>query len=164
MFGWISALTADCLMSQNNKLKPRHGTEVPLEEWQNETTWFRTIHIDPSGPLHPPNNANLRCLLVIDAFSRFLMVYPFTNTGSQATNSAVEKWIHSFGIPQSIVHDRGTASIDTEFVNWTKELGITLLPRTAHSPWTNRKVETQNQHVAVTGGTFLNFRKKLVFH
>ena len=76
------------------------------------------------------------------------MVYTVTNTGAQATISAVKKWIHSFGFPQSIVHNRGTALIKTEFVNWTKETGITLLPRTAHSPWTNGKVETQNQHIA----------------
>ena len=84
------------------------------------------------------------------------MVYPVTNTGAQATISAVEKWIHSFGIPQPIVHDRGTAFINNEFINWTKELGITLRPRTAHSPWTNGKIETQNQHIARYWQKFLN--------
>ena len=53
-----------------------------------------------------------------------------------------------YGKPQSIIHDRGTAFVNTEFVNWTKKFGITLRPRTGHSPWTNRKVETQNQHIA----------------
>ena len=133
MFDWICALTADCLTCQNNKPKPKHRNEVPLEEWQNETVPFRTIHIDHKGPLHPPSNRNLHCLLVIDAFSRFLMVYPVTNTGAQATISAVEKWIHSFGIPQSIVHDRGTAFINSEFINWTEDMGFSLRPRTAHS-------------------------------
>ena len=89
MFHWICALTADCLTSQNNKPKPKHRNEVPLEEWQNETIPFRTIHIDHKGPLHPTSNRNFHCLLVIDAFSRFLMVYPVTNTGAQATISAV---------------------------------------------------------------------------
>ena len=56
------------------------------------------------------------------------MVYPVTNIGAQATISVVEKWIHSSGIPQSVVHDRGTAFINTEFFNWTKELGVTLGP------------------------------------
>ena len=111
-----------------------------MEEWQNETVPFRKSHIDHKGPLHPPSNRNLHCLLDINEFSRFLMVYPVTNTGVQATISAVEKWIRSFGIRQSIVHDRGTAFINTEFVNWTKELGITLQSRTAHSHWTNGKV------------------------
>ena len=54
------------------------------------------------------------------------MVYPVTITGAQATTSAVEKWIHSFGIPLSFVHDRGTAFINTEFINWTKKLRIIL--------------------------------------
>ena len=120
MFDWICALTADCLACQNNKPKPKHRNEVPLEEWQNETIPFRTSHIDHKGPLHPPSNRNLHCLLVIDAFPRHLMVYPVINTGAQATISAVEKWIHSFGIPQSIVHDRGTAFVNTEFINRTK--------------------------------------------
>ena len=57
---------------------------------------------------------------------------------------------------QSIIHDRGTAFLNTDFVNWTKELGITLRPRTAHSPWTNGKVETQNQHIARYWRSFLN--------
>ena len=84
------------------------------------------------------------------------MVYPVTKTGAQATNSAVEKWIHFFGIPQYIVHDRGTAFINTEFIKWTKELGITLRPRTAHSPWTFVKTETQNPHIAPYWRSFLN--------
>ena len=76
------------------------------------------------------------------------MVYPVRNTTALATFTAVGKWILSFGIPQSIIHDRGTAFINTEFINWTKELEITLRPRTAYSPRTNGKTETQSQHIA----------------
>ena len=84
------------------------------------------------------------------------MVYPVPNTSAQTTIAAVEKWIFSFGIPQSIIHDRRTAFINTDFVNWTKELGIKLRPRTAYSPWTNGKLETQNQHIARYWRSFLN--------
>ena len=35
MFDWIRALTADCLTCQNNRPKPKHWNDVPLEEWQN---------------------------------------------------------------------------------------------------------------------------------
>ena len=142
MFDWICALTADCLTCQNNKPKPKHRNEVPLEEWQNETVPSRTIHIDHKGAIHPTSAGNVHCLLIVDAFSRFLMVYPVRTTTALATITAVEKWILSFGIPQSIIHNRGTAFINTEFINWTKELGITLRPRTAYSPWTNGKIET----------------------
>ena len=68
----------------------------------------------------------------------------------------LKKWILHFGIRQSIIHDRGTAFLNTDLVNWTKELGITLRPSTAHSPWTNGKVKTQNQHIARYWRSFPN--------
>ena len=156
MFYWICALTADCLTCQNNKPKPKHRNEVPLEEWQNETVPFCTIYIDHKGHIHPTSAGNVHCLLIVDAFSRFLMVYPVRNTTALATITAVGKWILSFGIPQLIIHDRSTDSINTEFINWTKELGITLRPRTAYSSWTNGEIETQNQHIPRYWRNFFN--------
>ena len=156
MFDWICALTADCLTCQSSKPKPKHRNDVPLEDWQNETVPLRTIHIDHKGPIHPTSASNVHCLLIVDAFSRFLMVYPVRNTTALATVTAVKKRLLSFGIPQSIIDDRGTAFINTEFINWTKELGNTLRPRTAHSPWTNGNIETQNQHIARYWRNFLN--------
>ena len=156
MFDWICTSTADCLACQINKPKPKHLNEVSLEEWQGDTAPFCAIHIDHKGPLHPPSNRKTHCLSIIDSFSRFLMVYPVTNTRAQATIAAVEKWILHFGIPQSTIHDRGTAFLNTDFVNWTKELRSTLRPRTAHSLWINGKVETQNQHIVRYWRSFLN--------
>ena len=45
------------------------------------------------------------------------MVFPVTNTGAQTTIAAVEKWMLHFRTPQSIIHDRGTAFLNTDFVN-----------------------------------------------
>ena len=106
MFDWICALTADCLTCQNNKPEPKHRNEIPLEEWQNETVPFRTVHLDHKGSLHPTSASIVHCLVIIHAFSLFLMVYPVGNTTALATISAVSKWILSFEIPQSIIHDR----------------------------------------------------------
>ena len=149
-------MTADCLTCQNNKPKPKHRNEVLLEQWQNETVPFRTIHIAHKGPFHPTSASSVHCLSIVDAFSHFLMVFPVRNTTALATITAVEKWFLSFGFPQSIIHDRGTDFIYTEFINWTRELGITLRPRTASSPWTNGEIETQNQHIAQYWRKFLN--------
>ena len=148
MFDSLCALTADCLTCQNHKPRPKHRNEIPLEQCRNETVLFCTVHVDHKGPIHPTSASNVHCLLFVDVFSRFLMVYPVRNTTALVTVTAVAKWILSFGIPQSIIHDRGTAFINTEFINWSKELRITLGPPTAYSPWTNGKIETQNQHIA----------------
>ena len=61
-----------------------------------------------------------------------------------------------FWNPTMIYLDRGTAFINTEFINWTKELRITLRPRTAYSHWTNGKIGTQNQHNARCWRNFPN--------
>ena len=114
------------------------------------------MHIDDRVPIHPTSASNVHCLLIVDAFSRFLMVYPVRNTTALVTITAVEKWILSFGIPLSIIHDQGTAFINTEFINWTKNLGITLRRRTVYSPWTNGNIETQNKQIARYWRNFLN--------
>ena len=154
MFDWICAITADCLTCLNNKPQPKHRKEVPLEEWQNETVLLGTIHIDPKGHLHLPSNRNFHCLLVIDAFSRFLMVYPVTNSGVKATISAVKKWMHPFGILQSIVHDWGTAFIFlillTEQKNWESMCDLELHTRLGRMGTLKLKINT----LAVIGGTF----------
>ena len=91
MFDRRCALTADCLTCRNKKPKPKHGNEEPTEERQNETVLFPKIHIDHKGPVHPSSNRNLHFVLVIDAFSRFSMVYLAPNTGAQATITDVEE-------------------------------------------------------------------------
>ena len=128
-----------------------------MEQWgELETTPFKTIHIDDKGPLRPSSNSNNHYLVVVDAFSRFIGVYPVKDTCAQATITALEKWITSYGITQKIIHNNGTAFINSDFINWTKEFGITLAPRTTYSPRTNGKVEVQNQHLTRYWRNFTN--------
>ena len=121
-----------------------------------QTTPFKTTHIDHNGPLRPSSNSNNHCSVVVDAFSRFIGVYPIKDTSAQATITALEKWITSYGIPQKIIHDNGTAFINSDFINWTKEVGKTLAPRTTYSPGTNGRVEVQNQHLTRYWRNFTN--------
>ena len=119
-----------------------------MEQWgELETTPLKTIHIDRKGPLRPSSNSKTLSLVVVDAFSRFLGAYLVRDTGAQTTIKALEKWITLYGIPQKIVHDNGSVFINSNFINWTKEFGITLAPRTTYSPWTNSKVQVRNQHL-----------------
>ena len=145
---WIVYLIEGCIESQTNKKKRHDLHEAPLEQWgQPETTPFKTKHIDHKGPLSSSSNSNTHCPVVVDAFSRFLGAYPVRVTGAQTTINPLERWITSYGIPQKDVHDNGSAFINSDFINWTKEFGITIAPRNTYSPWTNGKVEVQNQHL-----------------
>ena len=132
-----------------------------MEQWiEFEATPFKLFHIDHKDPLRPSSNSNNHCLVVVvvvvDAFSRFIGVYPVEDTSAQASITAIEKWNTSYGIPQKIKHNNGTAFINSGFINWTKEFGITLAPRTTFSPWTNGKVEVQSQHLSRYWRNFTN--------
>ena len=68
----------------------------------------------------------------------------------------MKKFITSFGIPQHIVHDNGTAFMSNDFVNWTSR---------------NPKVEIQNKHLTnylrhflnTTGNNWAKFVDKFAF-
>ena len=114
---------------------------------RNCTFPFLTVHIDHKGPINPPSNGNKHCLVVIDSFSHYIQVYPVSSTTASETISGLEKFFLTFGIPQKLEYDKGSAFINAELTSWTHELGITYAPRTAYSPWTNGKVEIQNKHL-----------------
>ena len=125
-YKWIVYLIEDCLECQTKKSKRHDLHEAPLKQWgELETTLFKQFHIDHKGPLRPSSNSNNHCLVVVDAFSRFIGVYTVKDTSAQATITALEKWITSYGIPQKIIHDNGTAFINSDFINWNKKYGIT---------------------------------------
>ena len=143
-YTWIVYLIEDSIECQTNRTKIHDLHEAPLGYL---STIFKTVPIDHKGPLRPSSNSNTRCLFVVDAFSRFRGGYPVGDTGAQTTINALGKWITSYAIPQKIVHDNGSAFINSDFINWTKDIAITLAPRTTYSPWSNGKVEVQNQHL-----------------
>ena len=127
---------------QKNKQKHKDLNEAPLEKWTKTVPFpFHTVHIDHKGPINPPSNGDKHCLVVIDSFSRYIQFYPVSSSSASETISALEKCFLTFGIPQKLEYDKGSAFMNEEFTNWTHELGITHALRTAYSPWTNGKVD-----------------------
>ena len=129
MFKWIEMLMLDCLSCQTNKLARKDLNEAPLEPWgQLEAIPLHTLHIDHKGQLRPLSKGNRFCHVIVDAFSRFIQVYPSKNAEAFETVNQLEKFITTFGIPQQIVHDNGNAFISYDFVHYTSEMRITLCP------------------------------------
>ena len=102
------------------------------------------------------SDSHTHCLVVLDAFFRFLGAYPVSDTRAQTTFNALEKWITSCGKPQKMVYDNDSAFMNSDLSNGTKMFGITLAPSTTYSPWRNDKVEVQNKHLAKNSRNFIN--------
>ena len=146
-YKWIVYLIEGSIECRTNKQKRHDLNETPLEQWGKlETKPFKTKHMDHKRQLRPSSGSNTHCHVIVEAFSQFPGAYPIRGTRAESTINTLEKWIISYGILQKIVYDNGSAFINSDFTNWTKEFGITLDPRTTYSPWTNGKVEMQNQH------------------
>ena len=94
-YKWIVYLKEDCIECQTNKTERHDLHEAPLEQWvELQMIPFKTIHIDHKGPLCPNSNSETHCVVVIDAFSRFLGAYPVRDTGAQTTIKALENGSH----------------------------------------------------------------------
>ena len=106
---------------------------------------MKRIHVDHKGPLRPSSHGKNFCLVVIDAFSRYLQLYPCIHADSKETIKLLEKYITTFGIPQQNIHDNGSTFMSNIFAHCSSELGITLRPKNTYSPWTNGKIEVQNK-------------------
>ena len=98
-------LLHDCLECQKTKSKGKDLNEAHLQQWgQLGTIQLKTIHIDHKAPLRPSSHGKIFCLVVIDAFSRYLQVHPCTHADSKETIKLLEKYITTFGIPQQFIH------------------------------------------------------------
>ncbi len=64
---------------------------------------FEVLHLDHIGPLRADINGSMFILVIIDAFSRWVELYPTKTTTAVETVSCI------FGIPEVVHTDRGTA-------------------------------------------------------
>ena len=94
MFKWIEILIFDFSNCQTNKSAPKDLNEAPLEPWgQLGAIPLHTLHIDHKGPLRPLSKGNRFCLVIVDAFSRFIHVYPSKNAETHETVNQLEKFM-----------------------------------------------------------------------
>ena len=101
IFKWIEMLTLDCLSCQTSESERKDLNEAPWEPWgQLEAIPLNTLHIDNKGPQQPFSEGHRFCLVIVDAFSRFIQVYPSKNAEALETVNQLEKFITTFRIPQ----------------------------------------------------------------
>lgn len=127
-----------CTACQRSKVQRHEKTEpqkyLPCEK-------FDTVHVDLVGPL--PESGGYRYLFTaVDRGSRWPVAIPIANTSAaECAKTFLTFWVAHYGIPLSIVSDRGsqfTSSIWQELGNL---LGCKLRQSPAYHPATNGLVE-----------------------
>ncbi|CAH2094786.1 unnamed protein product [Euphydryas editha] len=116
---------------QEGFLQPIEKGSVPLD----------TLHLDHVGPLTQTKKQYNYILTLVDAFTKFVWLFPTKSTSSRETISKLQVHQQTFGNPRRIITDRGTAFTSDEFADYCREENIQHLCIVTGVPRGNGQVE-----------------------
>ena len=108
---------------------------------------FEVLHLDHIGPLRADVNGSMFILVIIDAFSRWVELYPTKTTTAVETASCIFQHFGRFGTPEVVHTDRGTAFHNELIEELLRMSGTEQSLTTAYSSEENGIVERANQEV-----------------
>ncbi|GBM35707.1 Pro-Pol polyprotein [Araneus ventricosus] len=129
-----------CILINRNRGK-QEGQLAPISK---PDTPLSCYHIDHLEPLESTNKNYKHILCVIDAFTKYVWIYPTKSTTSAEVVAKLEIQKSVFGNPEKIISDRGTAFSSKEFSDYCENEGIRHLRITTGLPRANGQVERLN--------------------
>jgi transposase InsO family protein len=106
---------------------------------------FHTVHIDHLGPFVKSKHKNTHLLLIIDAFTKFIIITPVKNTKTASSIKALTAYFHTFGVPKRVISDRGTSFTSNKFKEFLSGLGVKHVLNAVSTPRANGQVERYNR-------------------
>lgn len=119
---------------QEGFYNPIDKSDVPLH----------TYHIDHLGPMPSTAKSYQYLFVIIDAFSKFVWIYPVKNTTAAEAVKRIEDQRMVFGNPVRIVSDRGSAFTSGDFKEYCDREEIQHVLTTTGVPRGNGQVERVN--------------------
>ena len=108
---------------------------------------FDRICVDTIGPLPTDDDSKKYILVIIDAFSRFVMLRAISDTTAKSAIDGLIEWIGLFGTPSEVVSDNGTQFANELVDNLLEILAIENTKIHAYSKEENGIVERENKEV-----------------
>ena len=131
--------THSCVQCQRAMIQ--HHIQSPLSSFPSPKARFQIVHVDLVGPL-PSSRGFSYLLTCIDCFTRWPEAIPITNTTTETVVQAfINGWVSWFGVPSTIVTDRGHQFESHVLKNLMSFLGCKWPCTTAYHPQTNGMVE-----------------------
>lgn len=116
---------------KDGELHPIGKGDLPLD----------TLHVDHLGPMPSTRKSYNYILTIVDAFSKFVWLFPVKATTSDETIKKLSLVTDVFGNPARIVADRGAAFTASQFKQYCQERGIELHHVATGVPRGNGQVE-----------------------
>lgn len=131
----------DCLMYAT----PASMSERNLHMIPKRPVPFDTIHIDHFGPLPAIQSKRKHILVVVDAFTKYVKLYPVVSTSTREVTASLEKYFGYYSRPRRVVSDRGTCFTSAEFEDFPLKRNIDHVRVATASPQANGQVERMNR-------------------
>lgn len=144
----VTQWTAQCPDCQRGKIA-RH-TKAPVEHLETPSSRFQVIHLDIVGPLDV--SAGCRYIFTImDRFSRWPEAIPMVDVSAlSCARALLTGWICRFGLPETIISDRGAQFTSSLWHELSVMLGTKLQHTTAYHPQSNGLIERFHRHLKDT--------------
>lgn len=132
-----------CLLAERKQgraegfLRPLPKEDRPLE----------TYHLDHLGPIPSTKKGYGHVLVVIDAFTKFVWLYPTKSTTTGEVITRLSRQAAIFGNPRRIITDRGTAFSSHAFREYCETEDIEHVLITTGVPRANGQVERINRSI-----------------
>ncbi|XP_064479259.1 uncharacterized protein K02A2.6-like [Ornithodoros turicata] len=112
----------------------------PPPPWSRARVAWSVLHMDLAGPIHSQSH-----LAVVDAVTKWLEVRPVSTATSSALIDALRAIFATFGLPQLVVSDNGTAFASSEMKPFFSRNGIRHVTSAPYHPSTNGQAERMVQ-------------------
>lgn len=143
----ISTYVKSCDICKANKtptfiVRHKMGEPKPLiEPW-------RVIAVDYLGPLPRSKRGNNYILVILDCFSKFIVLTPVRNADTKAVIKSLKEQVFcKFGVPEILISDNGTPFISKLFEEFLKEKEIKQWKNAVYHPQ-NNPAERPNKIIA----------------
>nr|XP_012147359.1 PREDICTED: uncharacterized protein LOC105663389 [Megachile rotundata] len=124
--------------------------EGEMQIYEKDTIPFQTIHIDHFGPLEETTEKFKYILVIVDACTKFVWLFPTKSTGANEVINSLTLLFHLLGYPNRIISDRGSAFSSHNFSEFLKDKEISHTMTAVASPWANGQVERVNRFLKST--------------
>lgn len=116
----------------NDTLRPPMGQQIATERP------FQFVYTDMLGPYPRSKHGNTTILVVLDKFSKFILLHPLRKaTAKEVIEFIEQRVIQMFGAPEVLYSDNGVQYKSKEFSALMQKYGVRHLTSATHAPQAN---------------------------
>uniref|UniRef100_A0A182RZY8 Integrase catalytic domain-containing protein n=1 Tax=Anopheles funestus TaxID=62324 RepID=A0A182RZY8_ANOFN len=108
-------------------------------------TLFYTLQIDHLGPLPCIHSKKKYVLVVSDALTKFVKLYPTASKNAQEVGNTLFQYMAYYSRPSRVISDRATCFTSAQFKDFLNVRVISYVLKATNSPQANGQVERVNR-------------------